>query len=100
LHDAYLAEREYGKDVMDKFWKFGGRVGGRARVRLPVVQLPPRHDVTRDFLEKSTMNGRTLGHYEIVGKLGEGGKGEVYRALDTRLDRIVALKVLSDQPGG
>jgi serine/threonine protein kinase len=39
--------------------------------------------------------GTRLGAYEIVGPLGEGGMGEVYRARDTRLDRTVAIKVLT-----
>ncbi len=38
--------------------------------------------------------GTRLGPYEITGKLGEGGMGEVYRAKDTKLDRQVAIKVL------
>tara|TARA_B100000686_G_C16784746_1_gene974451 strand:- start:369 stop:3041 length:2673 start_codon:yes stop_codon:yes gene_type:complete len=40
--------------------------------------------------------GTKLGIYEVTGKLGEGGMGEVYRAHDTTLERDVALKVLSD----
>ena len=46
--------------------------------------------------------GKRLGPYEILNALGAGGMGEVYRARDTRLDRIVAIKVqpahLSHEP--
>jgi TolB-like protein/tetratricopeptide (TPR) repeat protein len=38
--------------------------------------------------------GTRLGRYEIIGPLGAGGMGEVYRALDPRLERSVAVKVL------
>lgn len=37
----------------------------------------------------------TLGHYKILGRIGAGGIGEVYRARDTRLGRTVAIKVVS-----
>ena len=47
-------------------------------------------------------SGTKLGPYEILSPLGAGGMGEVYRAKDTRLDRIVAVKILpnhlSDNP--
>lgn len=38
--------------------------------------------------------GDKLGHLDVIGPLGKGGMGEVYRALDTQLQREVAIKVL------
>lgn len=38
--------------------------------------------------------GSRLGPYEIITRLGAGGMGEVFKARDTRLERIVALKIL------
>jgi eukaryotic-like serine/threonine-protein kinase len=42
------------------------------------------------------LSGKRLGPYEVLSAIGAGGMGEVYRARDTRLERIVAVKILPD----
>jgi serine/threonine protein kinase len=42
------------------------------------------------------LSGKRLGPYEVLSAVGAGGMGEVYRARDTRLERIVAVKILPD----
>ena len=70
-----------------------GRKGRKiASIRLQTFFVAVLPFVTRD--EPLMKPGTRLGPYEIVGTIGAGGMGEVYRARDSRLGRDVAIKVL------
>ena len=80
-------------------------------IRREVQSLLASHDEAEDFMQtpavaevadliqapKSIEKGITFGNYEIIEQIGKGGMGEIFLALDKKLDRQVTVKILHEK---
>src|SRR5215475_8939837 len=93
---AFLAEACAGDEALRREVESLLRFDHRAEHFIEESALEVAAQAQAEAGEESLI-GKTLGHYRILSLLGEGGMSEVYLALDTRLERKVALKLLPRQ---
>ncbi len=88
---AFLAEACGGDDELRR--EVESLIGFHERAG-SFIETPPA-EIAADWLAvKELRAGQMIGHYQLIGQIGRGGMGEVYLALDARLERQVALKLL------
>ncbi len=93
---AFISEACHGDDSLRREVEALLAADGEAE---SFIEAPAYAVAAPLIVEDDTQSllGKNIGHYQIISLVGKGGMGEVYRARDTKLDRIVALKILPEE---
>ncbi|HEV2668539.1 MAG TPA: protein kinase [Blastocatellia bacterium] len=102
-----LLQEALGRDSAERAAFLAEACGADGELRHEVESLLGFHDRAENFIEappsdiaadwlsvEESRDGQTIGHYQLMRRIGRGGMGEVYLARDTRLGRPAALKLL------
>ena len=92
-----LSQQEQDRDA--GLERIMNQMKNEARTRHTEPEIPPADELNLDFLDppKNAEQLGRLGHYEVTEVIGRGGMGIVFKAFDSALHRIVAIKVLAPQ---
>jgi serine/threonine protein kinase len=102
-----LLQEALGRDSAERAAFLAEACGADDELRHEVESLLGFHDRAENFIEtppsdiaadllavEESRDGQTIGHYQLIRRIGRGGMGEVYLSRDTRLGRPAALKLL------
>src|SRR6185436_7892237 len=93
LDQACNGDAEVRREV-DSLLSFDGRA--EKFIETPAMEIAARALASGESSTPSPDSIKNIGPYQLVSRIGQGGSGDVYLAIDTRLDRKVAIKLLAE----